>query len=167
MVLQMILITFLLVSLLLVAYNRSDNAKLKADFHTLQFRVHILSNKTSILEQYIDEIWKEIPQQVFSQLQDLQDIRDSLIGELGAIQGFINSGRLVESGVLLSGRLEDTSWERRTHKLVLSLCKELTLDATLARNNDDANIRQYKRKPTLLSLKEIAELLREERSIRC
>jgi hypothetical protein len=146
-------------------YHASEHAKIHGDFHGFQIRATLLASKVGILEQYVEEIWHESPQGVFEKLIKLRGIRDGALEAVQAISICIRQKRYDEASVLLIEQLENNDWEKRGHRLVLSLCKDLTLDATLAKK-DEQNSRGYKRKPTLLSLKEIADMLREERAAR-
>ena len=46
------LVSVAVLSSLMVAYYRTDTAKLRADFQALQFRVGVFASKVSVLEQY-------------------------------------------------------------------------------------------------------------------
>jgi hypothetical protein len=146
-------------------YHASEHAKIFGDFHGFQMRATILASKVGIIEQYVEEIWHESPQGLFDKLIKLRSIRDETLSAVEVVGAYIKEKKFEEASVLLVEHLENSDWDKRGHRLVLSLCKDLTLDATLAKK-DPENTRGYKRKPTLLSLKEIADMLREERASR-
>ena len=157
----------LLVATILKRYHSSDDAKFHGDFHGLQMRVSVMASKVAILEQYVEEIWHESPTGVFEKLIRLQAIRDEVLQKVYEISSTAKSKNNHEARDLLTHTLEHNEWEKKSSRLILALCKDLTLDATLAKKADlNQEDRGYKRKPTLLSLKEIADLLREERSVR-
>jgi hypothetical protein len=150
----------------MVAYYRTDTAKLRADFQALQFRVGVFASKVSVLEQYANDIYKEAPEDIFVRLDELKNIKLELDSEMAKIDTLLKLKSNLEAEKMISARLSDNQWEKRGHRLILSLCKDLTLEASLAKKRGVVKESAYKRKPTLLSLKEIADLLREERSVR-
>ena len=153
------------VGIFLRRYHSSDHAKVHGDFHGFQMRVTLLASKVGILEQYVEEMWNETPQGVFEKLLKLQMIRDQSLEAVDVVSEYLRLKKFDEASVLLIDHLENSDWEKKGHRLLLSLCKDLTLDATLAKK-DQEHARGYKKKPTLLSLKEIADMLREERAAR-
>lgn len=150
---------------------------LKGDIEAVQLKVSIFKSKVSILEQYIEEYWHTIPECETDNIEMLHHIREGLDRIL------VETRRLLKSGdhenalnAIQKLRGEHTSlgnnfdmyqlvrWEERGHKVVLKMCQKLTIEASLSKKiTGEAH---YRRTPTLVSLREISELLREERSTR-
>jgi hypothetical protein len=160
------LVSVAVLSSLMVAYYRTDTAKLRSDFQALQFRLGVFSSKVAVLEQYATDIYKEAPEDILVRLDELKNIKIELNSELTVVEKLLKLKSNLEAEKIITARLLDNQWEKRGHRLILSLCKDLTLEASLAKKRGVVKESAYKKKPTLLSLKEIADLLREEKSVR-
>lgn len=154
-----------------------DLFRLKGDIEAMQLKANLFFSKVAILEQYIDDYWTNIPEDEAEDINVLHHIREGLgkvLLECRIRLKHRDFDDVHEMLKKLSGETANVKsnlamfqllrWEERGHKIILKLCQKLTLEASVAQKS--AGFKNYRRTPTLLSLREISELLREERSTR-
>lgn len=158
-------------------YSDREEVRLKTELDAIQIRASLFSSKVAIVEQYIEEFWKVIPTDEQEEIEELFLTRAYLESVMQDAWGSLK-GRDHPRTQLIIDKLRgcDVSideefdqrpivmWEQRTHKLILRVCQKLTIEASVSKNRTLDH--KYKRTPTLLSLKEISELLREEKGMR-
>lgn len=155
-----------------------DLFRLKGDIEAIQLKVSVYNSKVAVLEQYIEEYWHTIPESEAENVEMLHHIREGLDRLLAEARRLAKQGdregaesvleKLRGGSIVLGSNLDMyqlVRWEERGHKLILKMCQKLTLEASVAKKAVASEV-QYRRTPTLLSLREISELLREERSSR-
>lgn len=162
----------------MMRYADTETVKLKTELDAIQIRVSLFASKVAIVEQYIEEFWKTIPSDEQEEIEDLLLTRAYLeramdeAWQLYRVKdnetAWFYVRKLRGEHVILDSDLDRRSlvkWEEKTHKLILKVCQKLTIEASVSKTKQTPDSK-YKRTPTLLSLKEISELLREERSLR-
>lgn len=151
---------------------------LDSDFWALSAASSAFSGKVETLEDYARNFWQDSAED--EDLKELMRIREELNQAIVAVRELARDGKTSEAKQLTQILLEHASpsaeraietvfpslikWESRSRKLILRVCQKLTLEANSPHSDEIS--KKYKRKPTLLSLREISEMLREERTAR-
>jgi|688.fasta_scaffold1215774_1 hypothetical protein len=160
------IVSVAVLSSIMFAYYKNDSVKIRSDFEYLKFKVGVFASKVNILQQYADDVYKQAPEDIQNRIGELLSILNDLDEDLLVGEALSRNKDYLALSQIIEARLLDNNWEKRGHRLILSLCKDLTLEASLNKKRGELHENSYKRKPTLLSLKEIADLLREEKNYR-
>ncbi len=158
-------------------YSDREEVRLKTHLDTIQIRTSLFASKVAILEQYIEEFWEVVPSDEQAEIEGLLLTRVYLERTVSEAMLSLKSRHHHRTQLLIDKlyghrvELGDETdqcplekWEERSHRLILRVCQKLTIEASLSKKS--ALDHKYKRTPTLLSLKEISELLREEKGMR-